>query len=308
MKKFNRIFGTAATVAVMLFLAACSNASGGSNPAPQQPPAAPSDPAPTTTTPEQTQTSNSGPLSTPLTLEACVDGAVVTFVNKAAGSVTYKVKGGAAQTIASGETGTITLEKVGDKVEFWGDNKTYATGYNNCSNIACSADCYVYGNIMSLIKSQGFENVTALEEGYNFFKLFENNASIKNKDGENLLLPATTLKEYCYAWMFDHCENLVNAPALPATTLANHCYNRMFSDCIKLANAPTLPATTLATGCYASMFCGCESITNAPNLPATTLASNCYGNMFGKCKKLANAPELPANKLSEACFEGMFKD
>ena len=120
MKKFNRIFGTAAAVAVMLFLAACSNASGGSNPAPQQPPAAPSDPAPTTT-PEQTQTSNSGPLSTPLTLEAAEAGAIVTFINYShigPGTVTYKVNGGEAKTIENGATENIQLSAAGDKVEF----------------------------------------------------------------------------------------------------------------------------------------------------------------------------------------------
>ena len=195
MKKLNRLIGTAAAAAALLFsFIACNNSF-----SPQS-----------SDTPQQ-QATNSEPLATPLTLEAAEAGAVVTFDNKASGSVTYKVNGGTAQTIASGATGTITLESIEDKVEFFGDNKAYATSASNYSNIACSADCYVYGNIMSLVKSQGFEKETALENAYTFARLFADNAHIKNKSGADLLLPATTLANYCYQEMFSGCTSLTAA-------------------------------------------------------------------------------------------------
>ena len=311
MKKFNRIFGTAATVAALLFsltILSCSAASDG--------PSVIAFPLPTT--PEQTQTTTpttpeqnnvqSTPvtLETPLTLEACVDGAVVTFVNKAAGSVTYKVKGGAAQTIASGATENITLAAIGDKVEFWGDNKAYATSTSNYSNIACDKDCYVYGNIMSLIKSEGFENATALENAYTFAYLFQSNTHIKNKSGADLLLPATTLADCCYYIMFCDCTSLTAAPDLPAATLAESCYNGMFYGCTGLTAAPSLPATTLANYCYYNMFYGCTGLTTAPSLPATTLANHCYQYMFYGCASLTAAPSLPATSLATWCYDSMF--
>ncbi len=306
MKEFNRLVGTAAAVAVMLFLAACSNASGGSNSAPQQTQTT------TPTTPEQTQTQNNAQspqvtLETPLTLEACVAGTVVTFDNKASGPVTYKVNDGEAQTIAKNSTGTITLAAVGDKVEFFGDNKAYATyNYSNYSHIACDKDCYVYGNIMSLIKSEGFENATALENAYTFAYLFKSNAHIKNKDGARLLLPATTLAERCYSYMFSGCASLTTAPSLPAATLAYECYRYMFEGCAGLTSAPELPATTLANYCYCFMFSGCASLTAAPSLPATTLADGCYANMFLDCASLKAAPSLPATTLAKHCYFYMF--
>lgn len=256
MKKFNRIFGTAATVAVLLFaqaLLSCSSASDSPSVLP------PPQPTPTA----------------PLTLEAAEAGAVVTFDNKAAGPVTYKVNGGAAQTIASGATGTITLSAIGDKVEFFGDNKAYATSDSNYSHIACDKDCYVYGNIMSLVKSAHFENSTALEVYYTFTFFFIGNAHIKNKSGAPLLLPATTLAGYCYAGMFAGCTSLTAAPSLPATTLAESCYNEMFSGCTSLTAAPDLPATTLAYWCYSSMFYGCSKLSSVTCLATDISAFNC---------------------------------
>lgn len=242
----------------------------------------------------------------PFTLEAAVAGAVVTFDNKAAGPVTYKVNDGDAQTIASGESKDIALAATGDKAEFWGDNKAYATDDSNYTNITCSDDCYIYGNMMSLIKSVGFEKETALEENSTFYRLFEHNACIKNKEGAELLLPATTLAPECYDCMFQGCRGLTKAPTLPATSLAEACYGNMFGDCKGLTSAPALSSTSLAKSCYRGMFSGCSNLTAAPALPATTLAEGCYSGMFRECENLTTAPALPATTMAESCYYGMF--
>ncbi|MEE3411648.1 MAG: InlB B-repeat-containing protein, partial [Treponema sp.] len=195
----------------------------------------------------------------PLTLEAIEAGANVTFTNKASGPVTYRVNEGDSQAIASGAEVVIPLPNVGDKVSFYGDNATYATSVKY-SNIACDKDCYVYGNIMSLVDSANYENATTLKGSYTFYGLFKDNAHIKNKAGRDLLLPATTLAKMCYESMFSGCTGLASAPELPATTLAEWCYTSMFEGCASLVSAPELPATTLAECCYRSMFSGCAGL------------------------------------------------
>ena len=236
------------------------------------------------------------PYTIPLTFEAIEAGAVVEFDNDgAAGPVTYKWSGGEAQTIAGGGRVAISLNS-GDKVEFWGDNKTYTTEYYSC--IKCYGDCYVYGNIMSLIKSVGFENEKTLEQSNTFSRLFYDNDHIKNKNGSYLLLPATTLTEGCYESMFSGCKSLTSAPALPATTLAKSCYSYMFHRCSNLTSTPELPATTLAQSCYEYMFARCSSLTSAPKLPATTLAKNCYNAMFYNSANLSSVTCL-ATDISE---------
>jgi len=242
-------------------------------------------------------------LSVPLTLEAMEAGAVVTFTNKAAGLVTYKVNDGAIQTITSNTAYEITLANIGDKVEFFGDNATYGViaDYEKSSRISCSLDCYVYGNIMSLINSDDFASADTLSEGWTFNGLFYDNTKIKNKTGYNLLLPATTLTNGCYDLMFCGCTGLTTAPELPATTLASNCYNWMFARCA-LIEAPVLPATTLATGCYAGMFRDCTSLTTAPYLPATILVSGCYNSMFKGCTNLNSITCLATSISGNNCL------
>ncbi len=58
--------------------------------------------------------------------------------------------------------------------------------------------------------------------------------------------------------LFEDCTQLTSAPDLPAKTLADGCYSYMFSGCSKLETGPKeLPAITLADDCYSHMFSGC---------------------------------------------------
>ena len=125
-------------------------------------------------------------------------------------------------------------------------------------------------------------------------------------DATNLILPAMTLTDSCYSFMFYLCTNLKYAPELPATTLAEGCYQHMFSYCTSLTTAPELPATKLASSCYYGMFANCPSLTTAPALPATTLATYCYRGMFQGCTSLTTVPELPATTLTTYCYSLMF--
>lgn len=173
----------------------------------------------------------------------------------------------------------------GDKVLVKGRNNTYASndlGYYN--HFISTAKINVYGNIMSLISGDNFVDNKTLTQINTFYCLFSNNSKLLS--AKYLILPATTLTNYCYSHMFWNCTSLTTAPKLPATTLVDSCYYSMFTDCTKLTSAPELPATTLASSCYSNMFENCHSIVNAPVLPATTLESNCYSNMFRNCRSL----------------------
>ena len=244
-------------------------------------------------------------LTVPLTFEATADGNI-TFNNKASGAVTYTINGGSSQTIASNDYKHIGVN-AGDKVCFYGDNAAYATSTSNFSRFSCSANCYIYGNVMSLVSSTDYANAKTLTEAYALYYLFDNNSHLVNHPSKTLELPATTLTANCYYGLFMNCTNLTKAPALPATTLANRCYNNMFNGCTSLTTAPALPATTLADSCYHAMFRDCKSLTTAPSsLPATTMVSYCCNRMFQGCTSLTTAPELPATTLANYCYNLMF--
>ena len=250
-------------------------------------------------------------IAPPLTFEAKTAGAVVTFIasNVAiAKDIEYSTDGGATWTAGNTKNPgvSVTLTNVGDKVMFRGTNDSYAdASYYN--KFTCSADCYVYGNVMSLINKDNYATNKELTATYAFRYLFVNNDKIFSHDTKTLELPATTLTSDCYRYMFEHCTALTTAPELPATTLADNCYLAMFRYCDALTTAPALPATEMKNGCYSFMFSSCTALTTAPNLPATTLANSCYYRMFESCTGLTTTQEeLPVTTLKEACYKFMF--
>ena len=62
----------------------------------------------------------------------------------------------------------------------------------------------------------------------------EANTTIKSHPTNDLLLPATTLTNMCYQYMFAGCQGLTRAPELPATGMTVACYASMFQDCTSL--------------------------------------------------------------------------
>lgn len=197
------------------------------------------------------------------------------------------------------ESGSTALLNRGDAIML--KSTTYSGG-----SISSTATFDVKGNIMSLLYGDDFVGKKSLIGKKNAFRaLFRDCANVVS--AENLILPATILDSYCYAYMFDGCTSLTTAPTLPATTLAESCYKDMFYRCTSLTTAPTiLPATTLANSCYSSMFYYCTSLTTAPQLPATTLEGSCYSGMFWGCTSLTTAPKLPATTLTNYCYSNMF--
>ena len=201
---------------------------------------------------------------------------------------------------------TIATLNMGEKVLIKGNNDYYGSDSTNYAHFTASKEFDVNGNIMSLIYGDNFKEQYSFPTGTtkNLQYLFYNSTNLVS--AVNLILPATTLTDYCYNQMFLGCTSLTTAPALPATELRQYCYEYMFQNCTSLTTAPELPATTLVSDCYQSMFKGCTSLVNAPELPATTLASGCYSSMFNGCTSLVNAPELSATTLVSNCYRYMF--
>ena len=191
----------------------------------------------------------------------------LTFKVNTAGTICWKAFGGLTKTIEysinNGSWTSITSTSGGatvsvaqnDKVRFRGSNTSYATSKSAYSGFEGGTATYdIEGNIMSLLYGDGFASNSALTNStYIFCSLFKKAPVVSAR---NLILPATTLKNYCYRALFSWCTTLVAAPALPATTLANGCYWYMFEQCA-ITKAPVLDATTLVQECYGHMFEGC---------------------------------------------------
>ena len=243
----------------------------------------------------------------------------------------YSVNNGTWKKVVTGEAvtfggskGTLSLR---GKNNLEGTSKQYGgysqISFGNTVDVACTGDIRTlldYTNYKDVATgsarfSQLFENCTQLTSAPDlpaktladgcYSYMFSGCSKLETGPKE---LPAITLADNCYSYMFYGCSKLETGPKeLPATTLAESCYMGMFRDCTNLKNVPDeLPAKTMFKNCYLNMFTGCISLEGGPKLPATTLAENCYKNMFEGCTKLKTAPELKAMSLKESCYFSMF--
>jgi len=223
------------------------------------------------------------------------------------GDIQYSVNNGEWLTLHPNERLSLAI---GDKVSFKASlTPTSGSGIGHfCPGYGSFT---IQGNIMSLLFGDNFIGQTDLT-GYDYaFNHFMSCVQANKYDIniENLILPATTLAPYCYAYMF---ESEITTPIkiLPATTLAEGCYQGMFSNCQKITELPVISATTLAPHCYERMFENCKKLSSVPSnyLPVTTLTESCYEEMFYKCYNLKTPPQLPATSLAERCYYAMFQD
>ena len=224
----------------------------------------------------------------PLTIEALAAG-TITIKNPLGLVISYQKNGGEKVTSTKDDTSDIGIPVVaGDKVQFFGNNAAYAiegvateelgSRFVN-TNINCSESCKikVYGNIMSLISPDNYSTLTAFGDGtsYNFAALFEGNKGLTDASG--LILPATTLTEYCYAAMFRGCSNFTTTPKLPAETLAKCCYEEMFRQCSSLNSVTCLATDNSAASCTAFWLAGVAlkgTFTKAASMEAWETDSN----------------------------------
>ena len=192
-------------------------------------------------------------------------------------TIEYSIDNGAWTSITSTSEGATISVAQGNLVRFRGSNTAYATSNSAYSGFEGGTATYdIEGNIMSLLYGDNFaESTTLTDSNYIFCSLFKKALVVS---AENLILPATTLKDYCYRSLFSYCTTLTKAPKLPATTLAKGCYWYMFEQ---------------------------SAITEAPALEATTLVQECYGHMFKKCGLLNRITCLATDGFGTSkCLEG----
>jgi len=147
------------------------------------------------------------------------------------------------------------LIPAGKKLNFRGNNSAFSTGANNYYQFQCQSDILASGNIMTLIDKTGLS--LEIPNAYCFYSLFKGMSKLENA---GLILPATTLRDYCYAHILDGCSSMTTPPELPAVELAVGCYQYAFNACTLLEYSPELPAKTIANYAYLNMFNGARAL------------------------------------------------
>ncbi len=255
-------------------------------------------------------------------------------------TIEYKKNDG-AWTSVNVSTTTITIPvSAGDKLSFRGNNDTYGANLSS-ANQHCAFGCYdsgttcsfiLYGNIMSLISKENFNNLTQLTGTYTFEQLFRNDYGLKDASG--LVLPATVLALNSYASLFNGVQFRYPPRILPATYVASAAYNSMFAWNWNLIETPEIYAKSVEQWGCSGMFAGCSALRKSPSLqisnllgqyacqgmfkntpieripylPLKTLSPYCCYQMFENCSAATQFPvELPATDLNTYCYGMMFK-
>ena len=185
--------------------------------------------------------------------------------------------------------GSTPSVNTGDKVLFKASRLSVNTE-RGIGRITPSSSATVEGNIMSLEYGDNFIEQTVIQNNYQFRKLFSGVTTITS--AENMVIPATTVRQQCYSQMFQGCTSLIKTPktvgSSAMTWSGQYCFSNMFSYCTSLTtpSSTLLPALNLGTQCYWYMFEGCTALQTAPDLPAPNTASQCYQGMFKNCSSL----------------------
>ena len=241
--------------------------------------------------------------STPLTFRLVSGGSICwKGLEK---TIKYSLNGGAWTEITSSSTGVKVYGAAGDIISFKATNTTYGASTSSFASFDGSdASFNVYGNIMSLIDEDNFTSISTLSANYTFYSLFK---GLKVIHAKNLILPAMTVSNYCYASMFQNCVQLLSAPELYATTIGTYCYSDMFNGCTALSTiTKKLPAVTLTDHCYYNMFLNCTHILKTPTILGTTTATYCCANMFKGCTLLSNTCNLLSENTATYCYSHMY--
>ena len=124
----------------------------------------------------------------------------------------------------------------------------------------------------------------------------------------NYVLPAETLKEYCYRNMFAG-TSLVNPVEMAAKTLGNSSCIGMYVSCVTLTSTPSFSAiTSLGNGCFNYTFQDCISLTTMDELPLTVVPGGAYWSMFYHCRSLTGAPYLGnPTSVGDKAYQRMFE-
>ena len=276
----------------------------------------------------------------PLCFEAREDGSLIIANTK---GLTFEYGFDNANWISVSDA-TINIPfETGDCIYLRANNSCYSNLYLDGddiegdfsgTSITTDGECYIYGNLMSLIDAENFDSATTLTEDFALSFLFTSATDIVNHPEKSLELPATTLTVGCYYGLFFGCSGLTRAPALPASILRKYCYTGMFYSCTGLVRAPRIPAADIPYAACQLMFMGCASMTyvpdliaetigdygceamfegcsaleSAPAIPATVIGNSGCINMFSSCSSLANVPDLSAQTIGEYGCGDMFED
>ena len=225
---------------------------------------------------------------TPLTLVALEDGKItITFNNGITldDDIVYTINDGDEKIISKDTKGAYDIVvKKNDFVQLFsysdalssgiaagarGTTRAVADGAKYI-NIKPAMKTEIYGNVMSMLEGDFFDDDCVIDADYALYGLFAGAEKLVNNPFRHIELPAYELTDGCFEAMFYGCKGLQRAPDLVADELMDYCYKEMFAGCSKLSYVKCYAEDISADDCTKDWLAGAGSeVTDGKTLVTT---------------------------------------
>ena len=225
---------------------------------------------------------------TPLTLVALEDGKItITFNNgiTLSDDIVYTINDGDEKIISKDTKGAYDIVvKKNDFVQLFSYNDALSSGIAAGArgstravadgakyiNIKPAMKTEIYGNVMSMLEGDFFDDDCVIDADYAFYGLFAGAEKLVNNPFRHIELPAYELTDGCFQAMFYGCKGLQRAPDLLADELMDYCYKEMFAGCSKLSYVKCLADDISADDCTKDWLANAGSeVTEAKTVVST---------------------------------------
>jgi uncharacterized protein YjdB len=214
---------------------------------------------------------------TPLTLVALEDGKItITFCGgiTLSDDIIYTINAGYDKIIPKNTQGSYDIVvKKNDFVQLFSENDALSSGIAAGArgttravadgakyiNIKPAMKTEIYGNVMSMLEGDFFDDDCVVDAGYALYGLFAGAEKLVNNLFRHIELPAYELTDGCFQAMFYGCKGLQRAPDLVAEKTTKNCYKEMFAGCSKLSYVKCLSDDISAEGCTKDWLAGAGS-------------------------------------------------
>ena len=225
---------------------------------------------------------------TPLTFVALEDGKItITFNNGITldDDIVYTINDGDEKIISKDTKGAYDIVvKKNDFVQLFSYNDALSSGIAAGArgstravadgakyiNIKPAMKTEIYGNVMSMLEGDFFDDDCVIDADYAFYGLFAGAEKLVNNPFRHIELPAYELTEGCFQAMFYGCKGLQRAPDLLADELMVCCYKEMFAGCSKLSYVKCYAEDISADDCTKDWLAGAGSEATDGKTLATT--------------------------------------
>ena len=225
---------------------------------------------------------------TPLTLVALEDGKITIIFNNGVtldDDIVYTINDGDEKFISKDTKGAYDIVvKKNDFVQLFSYNDALSSGIAAGArgttravadgakyiNIKPAMKTEIYGNIMSLLEGDFFDDDCVIDADFALYGLFAGAEKLVNNPFRHIELPAYELTDGCFQAMFYGCKGLQRAPDLVADELMDYCYKEMFAGCSKLSYVKCYAEDISADDCMKDWLANAGSeVTEAKTVVST---------------------------------------